>query len=370
MDGKHSALGALDRFCVNQIDQDFRSLMMKKARNEKVANAFARSDPAESIASVLMVDDRPANLLALEAILEPLGQKLVRAESGEQALECLDRDDFAVILMDVRMPGMDGLHVAELIKKREESARIPVILLTAVNLSGSDIVGGYQRGVVDVLLKPFDPEILRTKVSVFVDLYLKERMIRRQAEALSRRDRAAFQRHSEQRFRQLMDALPQLVFVASPDLRFYYWNNRAADYLGIRASQPLSAELMFDFIHPDDRAYGREQWAKAIGSGVEVEAPMRVRHHRDGVYRWFQFRALAQRGEADRITGWIVAANEIEAERNAMEQAEMASRMKEEFLAVVSHELRNPLNAIKGWAHLLRSEKLDVPKTAKALETI
>jgi PAS domain S-box-containing protein len=334
-----------------------------------MAKALA-SRPAEPVASILMVDDRPANLLALEAILEPLGQRLVRAESGEQALMRLEESGFAVILMDVRMPGMDGLRVVELIKQREATARIPVILLTAVNLNSSDIVGGYQRGVVDFLLKPFDPEILRTKVAIFVDLYLKEQKIKHQAELLRRREREVFERRSQERFRQLMDALPQLVFVAGPDLRFHYWNNRAADYLGVPASEPLTPEQMFEFVHPDDRAHGQAQWARAVSTGNEAEAPMRVRRRSDGAYRWFQFRALAQRGDSGMISGWIVAANDIDAERHAIEQAELASRMKEEFLAIVSHELRNPLNAIKGWTHLLRSNKLDRPKTAKALETI
>src|ERR1700730_19359887 len=107
-------------------------------------------------ASILLVDDRPANLLALEAILDPLGQRLVRAVSGEEALKHVNEEDFAVILMDMRRPGMEGLRAVELIKQREKSASIPIILLTAVSLDSSDVVGGYARGVVDFLLKPFD----------------------------------------------------------------------------------------------------------------------------------------------------------------------------------------------------------------------
>src|ERR1700689_3776617 len=203
-------------------------------------------------ASILLVDDRPGNLLALEAILDPLEQNLVRATSGEEALEKLQDEEFAVIQMDVRMPGMDGLRTAEVICQRESAARVPIIFLTAVPIGKADVASGYARGAVDFLLKPFDPEILRSKVSVFVDLYQKEQMIRRQAGLLRQRDREAFERRSELRFRSLMDALPQCVWVAPPDLTFYYWNMRAVDYIGIPVSVGLAPERLFEFVHPED----------------------------------------------------------------------------------------------------------------------
>src|SRR6202158_1935843 len=115
---------------------------------------------AEAQASILLVDDRPANLLALEAILDPLGQRLVRAVSGEEALKHVNEEDFAVILMDVRMPEMDGLRAVELIKQREKSASIPIILLTAVSLGSSDVVSGYARGGRAFILNPCDPAVL------------------------------------------------------------------------------------------------------------------------------------------------------------------------------------------------------------------
>src|ERR1700681_3813964 len=207
----------------------------------KPASSLAgRIASAKAQASILLVDDRPANLLALEAILDPLGQRLVRAVSGEEALQHVSEGDFAVILMDVRMPGMDGLRAIELIKEREESARIPIILLTAVSIDTSDIHGGYALGAVDFILKPFDPEILRSKVSVFVDLYLKEQMIKRQAELLRQREREAFERRSEQRFRALMDALPQCVWAARSDKQFYYWNKKATEYSGEPGNESVS----------------------------------------------------------------------------------------------------------------------------------
>ena len=325
---------------------------------------------AEAQASILLVDDRPANLLALEAILDPLGQRLVRAVSGEEALKHVNEEDFAVILMDVRMPGMDGLRAVELIKQREKSASIPIILLTAVSLDSSDVVGGYARGVVDFLLKPFDPEILRSKVSVFLDLYLKEQMIKRQAALLRNRDREAFERRHEQRFRSLMDALPQCVWVAGSDLLFYYSNRRAVEYIGVPVREPVPFTGLLEFVHPEDRTQAQAEWEMATGSERTAEVQTRLRRDSDGEFRWFLIRGVPERDESDQVTRWIVSATDIDTEHEALRRVEAASQMKEEFLAVVSHELRNPLNAIKGWTQLLRSGSLDQTKVSKALETI
>ncbi|HEV2171702.1 MAG TPA: response regulator, partial [Candidatus Binatus sp.] len=218
---------------------------------QKAANIERIPLAATAKAGILLVDDRQANLLALEAILDPLDQHLVRASSGEEALEKLadDENEFAVILMDVRMPGMDGLRTAEVISQREAAARVPIIFLTAVPIGNADVVSGYARGAVDFLLKPFDPEILRSKVSVFVELYQKEQMIKRQAALLRQRDREAFERRSELRFRSLMDALPQCVWVARADQTFYYWNKRAGEYIGLPVAS-VGAEQLFEYIHP------------------------------------------------------------------------------------------------------------------------
>jgi PAS domain S-box-containing protein len=334
------------------------------------ASSIERIPSAAMKASILLVDDRPANLLALEAILDSLDQNLVRATSGEEALEKLQEQEFAVILMDVRMPGMDGLRTAEVISQRESAARVPIIFLTAVPIANADVVSGYARGAVDFLLKPFDPEILRSKVSVFVDLYQKEQMIRRQAGLLRQRDREAFERRSELRFRSLMDALPQCVWVARADLTFYYWNKRAVDYIGMPASVAVSAERLFEFVHPDDLATINSEWQVATGLQRPAEVQVRLRRQADGAYRWFLLRGVPQHDEAGKVTGWIVAATDIDTEHQALEEAEDASRMKEEFLATVSHELRNPLNAMVGWVHLLRTGNLDPAKSSKALETI
>ncbi|KAB1142824.1 response regulator [Streptomyces luteolifulvus] len=135
-------------------------------------------------AKILLVDDRPENLLALEAILSALDQMLVRASSGEEALKALLTDDFAVILLDVQMPGMDGFETAAHIKRRERTRDIPIIFLTAINHGPHHTFRGYAAGAVDYISKPFDPWVLRAKVSVFVELYMKNCQLREQAALL------------------------------------------------------------------------------------------------------------------------------------------------------------------------------------------
>ena len=134
---------------------------------------------------ILLVDDRPENLLALEAILVSLGETLVRATSGEEALKALLADDYAVILLDVQMPGMDGFETASHIKRRERTRDIPIIFLTAINREPQHAFRGYSAGAVDYLAKPFDPWVLRAKVGVFVELYRKNRQLREQAALLA-----------------------------------------------------------------------------------------------------------------------------------------------------------------------------------------
>jgi len=138
---------------------------------------------------ILLVDDRPENLLALEAVLEPLGQHLVRATSGEEALRALLTRDFALILLDVQMPGMNGFETAQLIKARERSRAIPIIFLTAINKEEAYVVRGYEAGAVDYLSKPFNPDVLRSKVAVFVELHHRREQLRRQEQALRAAER-------------------------------------------------------------------------------------------------------------------------------------------------------------------------------------
>jgi signal transduction histidine kinase len=166
--------------------------------------AEAACDGAEP--AILVVDDRPANLVAFEATLAPLGQPIVTAATGEQALQLLPRGDYALILIDVQMPGMGGFELATLIQADARFASIPIIFVTALHHDTTHVFSGYAHGAVDYLLKPFEPEMLRAKVRVFSELYRAHRTVRLQAQLLHEHQLGEIERRNEERFRGLTRA--------------------------------------------------------------------------------------------------------------------------------------------------------------------
>ena len=141
---------------------------------------------AEDTVNILLVDDQPKNLLALDAMLSGMGQNLVQANSGKKALKALLEQEFAVILLDVQMPDLDGFETANLIRQRDKSRDTPIIFLTALSRDETNVFRGYSLGAVDYLFKPFQPEILRSKVAVFVELFRQREAFKRQAHELAR----------------------------------------------------------------------------------------------------------------------------------------------------------------------------------------
>jgi PAS domain S-box-containing protein len=338
--------------------------------------------PSTSRASILVVDDHPANLVALEAVLEPLGHELVRCSSGEEALRYVLTRDFALILLDVQMPGLDGFKTAQLIKNRQKSRDIPIIFITALSRDSSHVFRGYSHGAVDYLLKPFDPDILRSKVSVFVELFLQKAKIKEQAALLREREREAHEKVMQERVRRLVDAMPLCVWATGTNGEVFYCNEVWTSYAGLGAVD--SGYFGIGAAHPDDAERVREAILEAFRTGSLLETEVRLRRASDGAHRWHLLRAVPETDESGLVTGWIATATDIEEhkrsqeargrllarEKEAREEAQAANRMKDEFLATVSHELRTPLTAMLGWARIIKSGQLPPAKLAHGLDVI
>ncbi|HEX8245638.1 MAG TPA: ATP-binding protein [Longimicrobium sp.] len=342
-------------------------------------------------ASILMVDDRPENLMALEAILEPLGHALVRAASGEEALRAVLRRDFACILLDVQMPGMNGFETAELIKKRERSRFTPIIFLTAISKEDEFVFQGYSVGAVDYMFKPFNPDILRSKVSVFVDLYLKTEQLRQQEERLRQSQRRELELEhrarlleSEARMAEIMDSALEAIITFGDDRVITLFNQAAQETFGVSEDEALSRtidQLFPDFggvdldrvcadtrSTPENRGGSRGPRSLALtgrrddGSEFPAEASISCLEleaervftviARDISERKRAEEALKQQAVSLARTGEELKRVNEQLQARQMElEAAMSARSR--FYASMSHELRTPINAILGYSALL-----------------
>ena len=269
---------------------------------------------------LLLVDDVEENLVALEAILEPLGQNLVRARSGEEALRALLLRDFACILLDVQMPGLDGFETASLIKQRDRSKAIPIIFLTAISKEDRHVFRGYETGAVDYLFKPFEPDVLRSKVSVFIELHRKTEELKRQSELLRERELAEERRVSEERYRQLADAMPQIVWTADRDGNATYYNRQWFEYTG-QALEDAGAAGWTLAVHPDDLPRAVATWEATQRSGEVFEVEYRFRAA-DGTFRWHLGRAVPIRAANGEIDFWVGTATDIHDHKRTQEAQE------------------------------------------------
>jgi PAS domain S-box-containing protein len=352
--------------------------------------------------NVLLVDDRPSNLVALEAILADLGLKLVKANSGEEALRCLLQADFALILMDVVMPTLDGIETAKLIGQRQRSRHTPIIFLTAQEQGASELFRGYAVGAVDYLVKPIVPSILRSKVAVFVELFRKTEQVKRQAELLreqqlheqarlleeekrrwemERLRREAVQERenadamalkaeelaralaelqeaqaalheSEGRFRALFDQA--VVGIAQTDLRgqFLAVNQRLCEIVGRTRDEVLRLRMQ-DLTHPADLPDNLAQFETLAAGGPPFIIEKRYLRP-DGSHVWVCNSVSLVTSAGGRPPCIAAVVFDITDRKKAEEALRETSRRKDEFLAMLGHELRNPLASLRTGLEVLR----------------
>jgi PAS domain S-box-containing protein len=295
------------------------------------------------MANVLLVDDRPENLLALEAILEPLGQTLIYANSGEDALRRLLRYDVAVILLDVQMPELDGFETARLIKQRERTSHVPIIFVTAISKDEEQVFEGYSAGAVDYVFKPFNPDVLRSKVAVFIELHEKNEQLRLQAEQLKEQELAELRRESEERYRFLAEAQPDQIWTALPNGELDYVNQRALDYFAT-SFRELVEKGWTEVVHPEDLGRMLDRWQIALATGEPYENELRLRRANDGSFRWHLTRAIPMTDRSGAVVKWFGSNIDIHDQK----RAEEAQRFLVEAGAVLAASLnyRSTLAAV------------------------
>ncbi|MEX2178362.1 MAG: ATP-binding protein [Gemmatimonadaceae bacterium] len=344
---------------------------------------------------ILLVDDRKENLLALEAILEPLGQQLVHAHSGEEALRLLLTHDFAVILLDVQMPGMNGFEAAQLIKSRERTRYIPIIFLTAISKEEEYVFRGYQVGAVDYIAKPFQPDVLRAKVAVFVDLHIKQKRIGEQEALLRNSERRGTElRHmremlvSEARFREVVSTAMDAIVIFDHDDRITLFNSAAERMFRCEASHALGRAIGEFFPDAESteavestcasaRAARASQETntldavqhvvsltgrRATGEDFPIEASVSCFEAKGGLQYTIIVRDISVRVRQERelreqaitlertMDELTLANDELNQRQEDLEHA-MSARSR--FYASMSHELRTPINAVLGYSTLL-----------------
>ncbi|HTU26833.1 MAG TPA: response regulator, partial [Pirellulales bacterium] len=358
------------------------------------------ADPQSSSVSILIVDDEPKNLSVLETVLVDPIYRLVRASSADEALLALIAGDFALIILDVHMPGMNGFELAEMIKQRKKTAEVPIIFLTAYYSDDQYVLEGYSTGAVDYLHKPINPIVLRSKVAVFVELYTRRReceliakslMIevteRRRAQEelvrlnqeLERRVEArtaelmaagAAQRESEERLRLANEASGTGMWEWNLQTNRVTWSAECYAIYGLSEAEfDGTWEGFLNLIQPSDRVRVREALMNAVSHRDPFACDFRILRP-DGTTRW-----IANRGRAFfdrelktlRLIGTLI---DISYRKETELQLLEADRRKNEFLASLAHELRNPLAPIRNSTEILLLTKPADPQLEWAANVI
>jgi signal transduction histidine kinase len=311
--------------------------------------------PGELPVDILLVDDNVENLVALQAILEQPGQRLVTATSGRDALRALLRQDFAVVLLDVNMPLVDGFETAALIRDRPRSKHTPIIFVTAYG-EDEHLARAYALGAVDFIRTPVVPEILRAKISVFVELFRKSEEIARQSGFLHKR---AEQLHH------LSTAALAVTTAGSVDGILAVTTQQARDILRVRgaaAAVTLGGRQRHESQTGEELAQRHVAMPAAwlLGADGASIGWLRVWGPEEGAFS----------PEDDAVLRQLAHMASIAIQNTVFAEEREANAFKDEFLATVSHELRTPLSAIVTWARLLRDRALDGPAMARGLDVI
>jgi signal transduction histidine kinase/CheY-like chemotaxis protein len=375
-----------------------------------MALSLAPGAVASDKPKVLIVDDQPRNLDVLEVMLGDTDCTLVRAVSADEALLCLVRDEFAALVLDIRMPGMNGIELARLIKQRKRSQDVPILFLTAHSVNEDDMLRGYGVGAVDYLSKPINAEILRSKVGVFVDAFRKARALADLNAALQREvaQREAAQAALELANQELEQRVQERTVALSRALQGVRENEErlrmALDVAQVGAWEwhlpsgqmrwSADPEVLFGFprgsfgpelrivrtVRPDDRGRIEEATAEALKTGIYEVEYRAVRP--DGSIVWITERGrVFNDADGERMVGIsrdVTAERQsiiererlLRSERLARDEAERQSRLKDEFLATLSHELRTPMNVMLGWLEILvnGSPIRDLPSILNVLQ--
>ncbi len=314
-------------------------------------------------AKILLVDDTPENLISLEAALEGLGQDLVLAPSGMQALRHLLEDDFAAVLLDVKMPEMDGFQTAELIRSRKRSRNTPILFLTGYK-SDEQLFRGYDLGAVDFLFKPIVPEILRSKVRVFVELSRNTALLQRQAEVLGK---------AEQKFRSLLEAAPDAMAVVDGEGNMVLVNARVEKVFGYRRQDLLGKPIAILvpeqktalFHEPRRRPPGADLELYGVrkdGTQFPVEISLSPLETEEGLLVTAAIRDVTARKKADQEIRELNASLEQRVSARTAELLHSNEALRKsnddlnQFAYAASHDLQEPLRVVALYSQILQKK--------------